>query len=214
MSVCTICGHRPHTCIEGAERWLPVVGFEGRYEVSDYGRVRSLLGRGRIMTQWRDAKRGGRFKVSLMLTDTSSRSLWVHRLVALAFLGPPAPDQEVAHWNGVATDNRLENLRWATRLENAADSKRLGTYSGQRSSNAKLTDDEALEVWRLCHTMSDGRIGRMLGVSMGAVRAIREGRGFVHLNLGPVVRPKLVSRHQPPLPPQAPIRDRLRDRDA
>lgn len=112
---------------------MPVVGYEGIYEVSDHGRVRSLP---RI-----DAQGGRRklriFKPSRMdawghrgikvRRDGVVRSVYVHHLVLEAFVGPRPPGMIACHWNDVPDDNRLANLRWGTIRDNRLDMIRNGS---------------------------------------------------------------------------------------
>jgi hypothetical protein len=120
------------------ERWLPVVGFEGEYEVSDLGRVRSLdrtaryvrrdqySGRdleifrshkGRILRPGK--KQSGHVSVVLGRTEAGGAgSKDVHVLVLEAFVGRRPQGHECCHENDVADDNRLENLSWGTRSKN------------------------------------------------------------------------------------------------
>ena len=106
-------------------RWAPVPGYEGRYEVSNYGVVRSLermeqcgdavrQRSARTLKQWVD--RHGYSSVRLSKGGVV-RSFRVSRLVLLAFVGP-GDGLEAAHKNHHREDNRLSNLQWATRLEN------------------------------------------------------------------------------------------------
>lgn len=114
------------------ENWLPVVGFEGIYEVSDHGRVRGIDragsdGRrlaGRILRQKVHPVSGHRL-VGLWRGQETTRS--VHRLVLESFVGPVPDGHEVCHNNGVPDDNRLENLRYGTRSENQLDRTRHGS---------------------------------------------------------------------------------------
>jgi hypothetical protein len=115
-----------------AEQWRPVVGYEGLYEVSDQGHVRSLeriitrndprrgLVRqrfpGRILTPQK--YRGGYLKVALSAAASNEK---VHRLVLEAFVGPCPPGMECCHYNDIPDDNRLSNLRWDTRSANRYD---------------------------------------------------------------------------------------------
>jgi hypothetical protein len=88
------------------EVWQPVRDFEGIYEVSNMGRVRSLTRK--------------------IIARGSSRV--AHILVCEAFHGPkPEPHHEVRHLNGNGQDNRPENLAWGTKSENRADAVRHGT---------------------------------------------------------------------------------------
>lgn len=119
---------------ETTERWLPVVGYEGYYEVSDLGRVRSverLVIRGnapmRVRERIRRCHTGKDGRMDVVLSRGGvNRTLLVHRLVLAAFVGPQPEEQEGCHWNGDASDNRLENLRWDTRSGNRLDTIRHG----------------------------------------------------------------------------------------
>lgn len=121
-----------------SENWLPVVGLEGAYEVSDRGRVRSLArevgGRagstrtlkGRIISA--TVNHYGYLKVSLH-AEGVRKTVLVHRLVCRSFHGVPPPGKELAlHGNGNKKDNRASNLRWGSSADNAADSISHGTH--------------------------------------------------------------------------------------
>lgn len=109
------------------ERWRAIVGFEGRYEVSDQGRVRSLDHFVRIVRHGVEDERPvkgrvlrpGRMKsghVSVAIGKGNSRL--VHQLVLEAFVGPCPAGQESLHRNHTPSDNRLLNLFYGTRSEN------------------------------------------------------------------------------------------------
>lgn len=109
-------------------KWLPVVGFEDRYEVSDDGRVRGH--RGELSIQTDDV---GRQWVALWHEGRMS-SHRVHRLMAFAFLGHPEPGQtDVCHNDGNPARNVLANLRWDTHAANMLDIRRHGTARNQNS---------------------------------------------------------------------------------
>lgn len=109
------------------EIWKPVVGFEGYYEVSNMGRVRSLdrsvifkdgrkrLINGRVLRV--ENNNNGYQTVSLYKNGKEKRNL-IHRLVAQAFIPNPYNLPEVNHINEAKTDNRSENLEWCTRKYN------------------------------------------------------------------------------------------------
>lgn len=115
------------------ENWRSIPGFEGRYEVSDSGRVRSV---DRTITTSRGSRRykgmllsPGKMNdfghVTVMLGQEGG-SRCVHEIVLLAFVGPPDKGQECRHLNGDGGDNRLENLCWGSRSQNGKDTTRLG----------------------------------------------------------------------------------------
>lgn len=129
-----------------SERWLPVPGWEGWYEVSDLGRIRGL----KTHTILRPVPRNryGHMKVSLTRPGARQYAS-VGRVVALAFLGAPPPGQQVRHGPGGASDNRLVNLCYGTPQENAKDKLRDGTHArGERQGAAKLTWPAVREIRR------------------------------------------------------------------
>lgn len=103
--------------------WLPVVGYEGLYEVSDQGQVRSVL-RGRLMTA--TATSQGYLQVTLSKGGKSAR-LKVHQLVMGAFVGPQEAGRQVRHLNGNPAESRLSNLAYGSQDENMADRVEHGT---------------------------------------------------------------------------------------
>lgn len=117
------------------EIWKPIPGYEGQYEVSDQGRVRSLdrtlttkLGyqrrhKGHMINP--RLSRRGYLRVSL----TKKKDHYMHRLVLLAFTGPRPEGMECLHDDGNPLNNNLKNLRWGTPSENAYDRVRHGTHS-------------------------------------------------------------------------------------
>ena len=117
------------------EQWLPIPGYEGFYEVSNLGRVKSLArevpakGGGVQMTKEAimsfTSHKAGYHQVSLRRDGERKKEL-VHRLVLLVFSGYPEENQEGRHLNDVKTDNRLENLRWGSRTENLMDRQANG----------------------------------------------------------------------------------------
>jgi len=106
------------------ETWKAVPGYEGLYEASDMGRVRSLAG----YRRWpRKEPRmmsptfisDGYLKTRLVDKDGRLKNFNIARMVAMAFLGlPPSPLHEVDHINENRADDRLGNIRWLTRSEN------------------------------------------------------------------------------------------------
>jgi hypothetical protein len=115
------------------EEWRSVPEFEGRYEVSSEGRVRSLprrdrLGRpvGGLILRLKD--RGNGYRFITLNHDGSKTHRDVHALVALAFLGPRPDDREVRHLDGDPLNCRATNLAYGTRSENMLDKVRHGTH--------------------------------------------------------------------------------------
>ncbi|MGJ5667773.1 NUMOD4 motif-containing HNH endonuclease [Rhodococcus aetherivorans] len=129
------------------EEWRPVIGWEGYYEVSSDGLVRSIErtiqyadGRSRVypsrIISPRDGGRSGHLIVSLS-KNLYRRHFRVHTLVAEAFIGPRPAGTECCHNNGIASDNRVENLRWDTHTENMRDTVRHGIHNHARKTHCK-----------------------------------------------------------------------------
>jgi len=106
------------------EIWKPIPGYEGRYEVSNLGRVRSFV-RNYAGVFLKPGKAShGYYTVSL----GSKNSRTLHSLVAETFIGPRPAGQEVLHKDGSRTNNCVENLRYGTRSENIRDAVRQGSW--------------------------------------------------------------------------------------
>ncbi|OZC60037.1 hypothetical protein CH276_18855 [Rhodococcus sp. 06-470-2] len=122
--------------MSAAESWRPVRGYEGVYEVSDLGRVRSVARttqRGshalRLQGAVLNPNLGTDDKYRVNLSRNGFvRQVRVHRLVLEAFVGPCPVGLEGCHNNGIGKDNRLTNLRWDTPSENQLDKVRHGTH--------------------------------------------------------------------------------------
>lgn len=95
------------------EVWRTVVGYEGKYMVSNIGRVKSLVSNC-ILNQY---DRNGYPHVGLY-KNLKTKSLKVHRLVAVAFVGNPDNKPFVNHKDGTRNNNHVENLEWVTNQEN------------------------------------------------------------------------------------------------
>lgn len=156
------------------EHWRPVVGFEGRYEVSDLGGVRNCrTGKG---------LRPGRSANGYLSVALGRKSKLVQHLVAGAFIGPRPPGMLVCHNDGSRTNNRAANLRYDTYAGNSADTERHGTrMRGERYSTAKLTDDSAREIRRLRGIVPQSALAERFGVSPAAVQAVHDGRTWKHV---------------------------------
>ena len=169
------------------EAWVPIPGYEGIYEVSDLGRVRSVdrldssghRRHGRPMNQ---SLVGCGYPRVTLTKNGLEKGRKVHQLVLAAFLGPPREGMVARHKNGNPRDNRLVNLCWGSPKENAADRLAHGrTYQGELHYNAKLTAVQVLEI-----RASKGLCGRELsaayGVGTSQIYAIRSGLKWKHLN--------------------------------
>lgn len=158
------------------EQWKDVEGYEGRYTISDRGRVKSLLS-DIIMRPAKNSR--GYSTIALMRgSRKSQKSFKVHTLVAAAFLGPRPEDLEVNHKNGVKTDNCIDNLEYVTRTENmrhAWDTGLFQTPRGSKNGRAKLTEKDVLKIRRLIGVKKHKEIAKMFGVAPNTITNIATG---------------------------------------
>ncbi len=161
------------------EIWKDIPGYEGKYQVSNMGRVKSLSriiqGRNQFGSfEWRSPElylRPGRTDkyghLSVVLNDPRKSRL-VHQLVMLAFVGEPPEGMYVLHSNGNASDNRLSNLRYDTQSENVLDVYRQG------KAWKKLTIEDVGGIrFGLSCGISCRELGRMFGVGHQAISKIK-----------------------------------------
>lgn len=115
------------------ERWLAIPGYEGIYEVSDLGRVRSLnrivsSGHRRQGVILKPAWHQRGYPMVNLWRNNSQRMQLVHRLVLMTFVGPAPHGTEALHGDGDAANAALANLSWGTHSENQADQVAHGTH--------------------------------------------------------------------------------------
>jgi hypothetical protein len=161
------------------ERWVDIAGYEGVYQVSTQGRVRSLdrtakgrngVIKGKIKHQ--GISNSGYCTTGLYLNG-KLRTVLVHRLVANAFVKNPNNLPEVNHLNEDKTDNTYTNLEWSTRSGNALHSVRK--FRGSNSGTSKLTEEQVVEIIDLLGVMPQTEIGKLYGVSNHTIHKIKSG---------------------------------------
>jgi hypothetical protein len=113
------------------ERWLPIPGYENRYDVSDQGEVRSWVPwRGLpLPRRLKGGLVGGGYRMVCLSIHGQVTYMHVHRLVMLAFVGPLRKRMETRHIDGDYTNNHLSNLAYGTHSENNLDAVRHGTHA-------------------------------------------------------------------------------------
>ena len=182
-----------------SKQWRDVVGYEGRYQVSDRGEVRSL---GRIAWNGNSWHRlqgrvlrpnvlpKGYLSVCLCKNGRPKRT-YVHHLVLQAFVGPCPVGMEACHSpNRDVSDNRLTNLRWDTPSLNNLDKRQHGTSTlgiamvwGEKVHTAVLTEAQAVKVREMWagggYTVA--HLARVFGVSWATMKSLLHGETWKHL---------------------------------
>jgi NUMOD4 motif/HNH endonuclease len=136
------------------ELWKPIAGYEGQYEVSSCGRVKSLR-RNRILKTTKGNTSTARYYQVSLSVNGSLKAFMVHRLVAAAFIGPrPTPKHQINHISGNRFNNRASNLEYCTCSENRKHSFRIGLCShvGSRHNRAKLDENDVVKIRHLGST--------------------------------------------------------------
>lgn len=174
------------------ERWLPAVGYEGLYEVSNHGRVRSLdkVVRGsygskmlkRSCVRKLHKTKDGYMSLQLM-KDGKRRYRLVHRLVLESFVGPCPPGYECRHFpDKDPANNRLTNLSWGTPQQNGRDKTTHGTGVGEHNHKSRLTEEQVLEMRRLgAQGVRNVDLAPMFDVDVVTVSHVLVGRTWRHL---------------------------------
>jgi len=176
------------------EIWKDIEGYEGYYQVSNMGRVRSVDRvvennkggycqlKGRLL-KFHTTKKGYH-RVNLNKNGKIKYFL-VHRLVTQAFISNPESKPQVNHIDGVKTNNNVSNLEWCTPSENIKHSfeSGLNNNKGERHHKSKLNRDDVITIKLLYskgkHTLKD--IGNMFNVHNSTISEIINGVSWKHI---------------------------------
>ena len=155
------------------EIWKPVIGYEGLYEVSNLGRVKSVKRQGnnieRIIKTW-----SGKYLTVVLSKNGKSKTHKLHRLIAIAFIPNSNGYKIVNHKNANKHDNRVDNLEWCNYSMNNKHAYMMGLIdqSGENNGNSKITAREAKfirYIKAICPEISNGDISRFYGISRSEV---------------------------------------------
>lgn len=188
--------YRPGNGSEG-ELWRPVVGYEGWYEVSSIGRVKRVGQGAKVSTGGilRPSKNtNGYLRVALSAGDGNQKHIYVHKLVAQAFIGPRPDGHEVNHKDSDRTNARCENLEYVTRSGNmqhmilqgrSPTEKQKHNSSGERNSSAILDKSMVVEIrTRAANGEMHKDIAKEYGVSKSTISHAISGYNWGHIKDG------------------------------
>lgn len=152
------------------EKWLPVVGYEGRYEVSNFGRVR------RVKIIVPSKKKHGYMQVSLVDGKGTRKSLRLHRLVAEAFLPNPDGKPQVNHKDEDPENNRADNLEWATAAENTNYGSRTARATAKNGSKTPVIQIDPKTLKAVAEYPGQSAAARATGISLASINACLRGK--------------------------------------
>lgn len=166
------------------EEWKDIKGFEGFYQISNLGRVKSLVRKGTpkeiILKQQTNAY--GYWQVGLRKPKMQIKFRRPHRLVAEAFIPKVEGKNYINHKNGIKKDNRIENLEWCTFKENSDHAWRTGLIDnrGENMGWAKLTQQQVNEIRSkyIPRKYSMRKLAKEYKVSYGAINAIINNKNW------------------------------------
>lgn len=176
--------------MEEIENWKDIVGYEGLYRVSSFGRIKRLSkvrdGSNAILPEKiLSPNKAGRY-CGITLTINMIRTTYlVHRVVAIAFLPNPENKETVNHKDGIKQRNFLSNLEWATQKENIHHSwnnKLATSRKGTKHHSCKLTEMEVFEIRKMAKSKIDYReIAKKFNVAKSTITNIKKGKSWAHL---------------------------------
>ena len=176
--------------MDESEIWRDIPGYEGRYQASNLGRIKSMArcvrrvdsrtGKDTSFMIKEKILKASRFNktghISVFLRDEQNPKgigKPVHQLVAATFIGKKSPQLLVLHRNGNPNDNSLSNLHYGTKSENGEDRYR------HANAGLKLTTDDVIEIRKLIKLgISQREIARQFNVSDTTVYYIKRGERF------------------------------------
>lgn len=169
------------------EVWKDIPGYEGFYQASNLGNIRSLprlVGgrwRGLLKRQPGRVMNGGLYSNGYCLVVLSIDGKHVttskHILVAKTFIPNTENKRCVNHKNSIRTDNRVENLEWVTHKENTHHGISKGRINlrGEDSPGAKLTWKQVNEIRALSGKLSDIALAKQYNISKSSIYYIKKG---------------------------------------
>jgi hypothetical protein len=164
------------------EIWKSIEGFDGIYEVSNLGRVKSLK------RKYSDDDKIRKFSISkgyiryYLSINAITKPFSAHRLVALAFIHNPENKPQVNHIDGNKLNNRVDNLEWVTSSENQNHALKTGLIipnCGQNHYRKKLTDKDVLEIRN--SNLSESKLSLQYKINRATIGKIKRLESWKHL---------------------------------
>jgi len=167
------------------EIWKDITGYEGLYQVSNYGRVKKIdssyrnINKKRILSQ--TLSKTEYYYVYLRNTSLKRRS--VHRLLAIHFIPNPNNYPEINHINGIRNDNRIENLEWCNHQQNILHARRvLKKGVGVNHYRAKFNTEQIKDIKEkhTYYSKSIADLAKEYSVTSSTIKRIIDNKSYVY----------------------------------
>lgn len=187
--------NKQQSAATGTEIWKDIKGYEGMYQISNEGRVKSIsrhVSRGVLQDKMPFTKElilatahdEGDYVIVNISKNAKSGNKTVHRLVATAFKPNPHNLPEVNHEDGDKENNNDWNLTWCTKAQNMEHAARMGLISsrpGILNPAAKLTEAQVIEIRALKPTHTLKQLGEMFHVDQSMIALIVKRKNWQHI---------------------------------
>lgn len=173
------------------EVWKDIIGWEGKYQVSNHGRIKGL----KMLVFFgvnNSAKRilperilkllinGSKYYYVTLFSEGIKKKKYVHRMVAIHFIPNPNRLPEVNHKDGNKLNNHVNNLEWCTSVDNTIHAIKIGLVSiGEERTQAKLTNKDALEIYYSNENYAD--LSARFKISPSNIEKIKSGHSWSHI---------------------------------
>lgn len=172
------------------EQWKGIIGYDGLYLASSFGRIKSLSTKGQMRSKGKSTRREkilcqrlckktGYLSIGLTDINVVRKTHLVHRIVAILYIENPLQKKEVNHKKGIKTDNRWHELEWATPKENNNHALLTGLAShkyGEDSCHASLFNQQVLDIFN--STDKCGTLAEKYNVDIAVIYQIKNGKNW------------------------------------
>jgi hypothetical protein len=171
------------------ERWKDIEGYDGLYQISDYGRIKSFNGgwgkrkTGKLLSL--SKSNNGYYSVGLHLSGIG-KTIHISRLVAKYFISNPENKPEVNHIDGIKINNHYTNLEWATASENRIHAYKVlhkKAPSGENHCRTRLTNEKVKKIRESYKTKNYtyNQLAQKYDTGYGSIYHILGGRTWKHI---------------------------------